>query len=285
MPDNSSEPRRIRSLRRDLIKIIPRFPNNRASLTHMQNLSLSDLLMHYINWRSRYVGQRPRSVEVDAAALLDERWSVHRSEIENFLTAVRDGADLDGFLSDLPNTKGYTPASGAPGATLEERWSDKDLILNAMAYFHFHIGPVDDGTGRVDRSNDLLFARVTREEFRVIAIFDHSVFDSDSSERGRLRAAHEAIVAESVPPGSFYLASNVASSGHSINVVRYALSCARRIRTVDPQLDDQDFMTSLYRAKQDAPAKSRPAWGFWHLDLCVFDRAKPAILILQPGWN
>ncbi len=56
------EPPRIKKLRRDLIKAIPRVPNNKASLQHMEAKHLTDLLIDYINWRSRYVGERPRTV-------------------------------------------------------------------------------------------------------------------------------------------------------------------------------------------------------------------------------
>jgi hypothetical protein len=55
----AAEPPRIKKFRRDLIKAIPRAPNNKASLQHMEGKHLTDLLIDYINWRSRYVGERP----------------------------------------------------------------------------------------------------------------------------------------------------------------------------------------------------------------------------------
>ena len=57
------EPPRIRKFRLELVKEIPRFPNNLASLKHMQQKHLTNVLIDYINWRSRYIGVRPRTVE------------------------------------------------------------------------------------------------------------------------------------------------------------------------------------------------------------------------------
>lgn len=93
---------RIKKFRRELIKAIPRFPNDRASLQHMEQKGLGELLIDYVNWRSRYVGQRPRTVAVEAAAQSDPRWSAHATAITAFLDKVRQGDDLTPHLSILP---------------------------------------------------------------------------------------------------------------------------------------------------------------------------------------
>jgi hypothetical protein len=49
----ATEPPRIKKFRSELIKAIPRFPNNRASLLHMRQKHLPELLIDYVNWRSR----------------------------------------------------------------------------------------------------------------------------------------------------------------------------------------------------------------------------------------
>lgn len=43
----AADPPRIKKLRRDLIKAIPRVPNNKASLQHMERKHLTDLLIDY----------------------------------------------------------------------------------------------------------------------------------------------------------------------------------------------------------------------------------------------
>jgi hypothetical protein len=44
----TDEPSRIRKFRSELIEVIPRFPNNRSSLMHMQAKGLGDLLIDYV---------------------------------------------------------------------------------------------------------------------------------------------------------------------------------------------------------------------------------------------
>jgi hypothetical protein len=81
----TAESSRIEKLRLELVRTIPRFPNDRKSLLHMQQKHLTDLLIDYINWRARYVGIRPRQIEIEPAAKADPRWSAMAVQIEAFL--------------------------------------------------------------------------------------------------------------------------------------------------------------------------------------------------------
>jgi hypothetical protein len=281
----ATEPPRIKKFRGKLIKVIPRVPNDRASLQHMQQKHLAELLVDYLNWRSRYVGQRPRTVSIEPAAQADPRWSAHAAGIGAFLDRVRRGDDLTPHLSIAPHTRGYAAAARAPGAPPVYRWSDKDFLLNVMGYHHFHLGAKVQNRGHVDRTDDVIFAQVHRDSFKAIAIFDHDVFDQNSTERMRLWAVHESMVFRGVPSGSAVVMGNIASSGHSDHVVLYAQHCARIIKNIDPKLDDPEFVRNLYQPHSEAPAKPKPDWGFMHLDLAIYDRAKPGYLILQKGWN
>ena len=263
----ATEPRRIKKFRSELIKAIPRFPNDRASLQHMQQKHLTDLLIDYINWRSRYVGQRPRTVLIEAAAQSDPRWTSHAAAIAAFLAKVRSGDDLSPHLSIEPHTRGYTPAASVPNAPPLDRWSDKDFVLNVMSYHHFHLGTKAQNRGHVNCTDDLIFAEVQRDAFNVIAIFGHDVFDPNSVERRRLWSVHDKVAYRGVPPGSFVVSAMIATSGHTLKVVRYAQSCAKVIRDFDPKLDDLTYMASLYPQGQQMSPKPKFAWGFRHLDL------------------
>lgn len=281
----AAEPPRIKKLRRFLINAIPRVPNNKASLQHMEGKHLADLLIDYIHWRSRYVGERPRTISLEPAAQADPRWSAHAAAIKAFLDKVERGDDLTPHLSIEPHTRGYAPAARAPGATPDDRWSDKDFLLNVMGFHHFHLGTATQRRGHVDRTDDLIFAEVRRDTFKVIAIFDHDVFDKGSAERMRLWTLHESIITRGVGPGTVVVTAMIATSGHPVHVVRYAQHCARTIRKIDPNLDDPEYVKSLYTPPEEAPAKSKLSWRFWHLDLGVYDAAKPGILIFKKGWN
>jgi hypothetical protein len=200
--------------------------------------------------------------------------------------SFRSGGEMSGFHPSIFGKAATTTAAArAPGATPVDRWSDKDFLLNVMGYHHFHLGAKVQKRGHVDRTDDVIFAQVHRDSFKAIAIFDHNVFDENSTERMRLWAVHESIVFRGLPPGSAVVMGNIASSGHSDHVVLYAQYCARIIKNIDPKLDDPEFVRSLYQPHSKAPAKPKPDWGFMHLDLAIYDRAKPAYLILQSGWN
>jgi len=276
---------RIKRLRRELIKAIPRIPNDRMSLQHMQQKHLADLLIDYVSWRSRFVGTRPRRISVDPAAEADARWTIHKASINAFLNNVQKGNDLTPHLSLEPSTRGYAPAARARGASTEDKWSDKDFLLNVMGYHHFHLGMIVPGKGHADRTDDLIFARVDRDSFEVIAIFDHEVFEPSSPERMRLWSVHDQALNQGAPAGSVLVSSIIATSGHPLHVVRHAQLCAQRIRELDSKLDDPTFVTNLYQPVEEAPAKPKPHWQFLHLDLAIFDAAKPGYLIVQKGWN
>jgi hypothetical protein len=164
----------------------------------------------------------------------------------SLLEKVRRGDDLTPYLSLAPHTRGYAPAARAPGATNEDRWSDKDFVLTKMNYHHFHLGTSIEAAGHAVRTDDLIFAEVSRDKLKVIAIFNHDVFEPGSAERRRLSALHETVIFRGLPPGAAVMTAPVMTSGHSMHVVSYADRCARLIRSVDPQLDDRAYIESLY---------------------------------------
>ena len=72
MTHASDERPRLKKFRLELIRLIP--PNDKASLQHMMAKSLRDVLLDYLNWASRYVAPRPRTVMIEVEAQTDPRW-------------------------------------------------------------------------------------------------------------------------------------------------------------------------------------------------------------------
>ncbi len=281
-----TEPLRVKKFRLELVKRIPRFPNNRETLRHMQQKRLCDVLVDYINWRARYVGKRPRRIEIEPAAKADPRWSGMAAAIEAFLGKVRGGDDLTPYLSLNSHTRGYSLAAHIPEATNEDRRSDKDLLLTRMNYHHFHLGTDTEAKGHVARTDDLIFAEVSRDKFKVIAIFNHNVFVQGSTERRRLSALHEQIIFRGLPPGAGVMDGPVASSGHAMHVVHYAHRCASVVGFIDPHLDDRAYIKDWYAmTKIELPPKPKFKWVFLHLDLAVYDSANRMAFLVQQAWN
>jgi hypothetical protein len=176
-----AESKRVRALRLGLAKQIPKFPNDKASLQSLERKPLGSLLIDYANWAIRYVAPRPRKVIIEPTASMDSRWKVLQKDIAAFLEKVKRGDDLTPHLSLEPHTRGYTPAASAQGPDVD-RWADKDMLLNVMGYHHFHLNMTIEPKGFASRKveNEILFAHVTREEFTVVGIFDHSVFSTNA---------------------------------------------------------------------------------------------------------
>lgn len=280
------EPKRVKKLRLGLAKAIPKSPNNKSTLEELRSKPLGSLLVDFVNWRSRYVGERPREVTLEPRAATDARWTVQSTGIRNLLAKVRAGEDLTPQLSIEPHARGYSPGAHAPGASSEDKWSDKDFLLAANGYHHFHLGTKIERRGHATRTNELIFAHVTRDNFHIIALFDHSVFDPLSAERTKLHQAHEEFAFRGIAPGTPVIMGAIATSGHTIQVVRYAQHCARTIADIDTKLDDRSFFEPFFaKSGRSAPKQPKWDWGFNHLDLGIFDKTSKVFFTLVKGWN
>jgi hypothetical protein len=151
------ESKRAQAFRLGLVKMIPKFPNDRASVQSLECKPLGSILIDYANWAIRYVAPRPRKVIVEPTASIDPRWVSLKKDIDAFLEKVGHGEDLTPYLPLKPHTRGYTPAASAPGPDVD-RWADKDMLLNGMGYHHFHPSTTMEIAGFAGRAKDVLFA-------------------------------------------------------------------------------------------------------------------------------
>ncbi|MGD0024831.1 MAG: hypothetical protein ABSC37_09430 [Xanthobacteraceae bacterium] len=285
------ESKRVKAFRLGLAKQIPKFPNDNASLQTLQAKSLGSLLIDYANWAIRYVAPRPRSVVIEQSALNDSRWQSLSADIQSLLNEVRQGHDLTPYLSIQPHTRGFTPAASVKGPNVD-RWADKDMLLNVMDYHHFHFDAVPHNR---KRSDDVLFAHVTRDTFTVVGIFDHTVFESAktrlsrsnaglTAERNRLWKIFEKRATRGAIPGSVVVSSMIALSGHSMHFGNLSMNYARAIADTDPKLDDPKYVQGLYQQTGvPIPSKSKIRWHLNVLDLGLLDKETGAFFILRKG--
>lgn len=284
------EPKRIKNFRLSIVKEIPKFPNDKATKQILEEESLANLLIHYMNWMSRYVPPRPRKVQIEPTATADKRWRTLRPAVDSFLDKVRNGDNLIPHLSLQIHSQGFTPAAAAkvPDA---DRWADKDFLLNVMNFHHFHLGTTTVAAGHVDRTNEVVFAEVTRDKFNLVAIVDHSVFEKIdkvtkemTAERDRLWDIFNKRSSQGMPPGSFYIPAAIMTSGHSEHHVRIADHYARIVRETNPMLDDSSFLSRLYNdAGLPVPLRPKLKWHFHFMDLCLLDEAQNVYFVLQKG--
>jgi hypothetical protein len=273
-----TESKRVKKFRLALAKETPKFPNDKATKQLLEQKSLTENLIINMTWRVRYVSNRPRDVQNDGNASSDPRWTALKPGIDHLLNKVKAGGDLTPHLSLMPHTRGFTPAQPAVGQALN--WSDKDLLLNATGFHHFHLGTTLETAGHIQRTDDVMFAAVSREHFYVIGIFDHKVFDEATTnamptERAALWQASQDFLARSGSSIGGVGGLGVSASGHPTVVVLTAQKYFRLISKMDTQLDDPQFVEKLYKtAKLAQPKKPNFTWALNHLDLGVQDSAK-----------
>lgn len=182
MSGKSTESKRVRRLRDGIIKIVPRFPNDKASKEKLEQMSVGNLLMVFLSWQMRFVRQGKRAIAIRESASKDPRWKSLKPQIGQFLEKVESGDNLSPHLSLGAWREGYTPAVQQIG-TVGDKWADKDFLLNVMGFHHFHLGTKPEKQGFIERTDDVLFAFVTRTTFDVLGIFDHSVFERTRTHR------------------------------------------------------------------------------------------------------
>jgi len=175
-----------------MIKELPKTPNSKATVEELEAQSVASILFYFVNWVNRMVPCRSRTIRVVKESLLDVRWQQKRKQIDSFLIDVERGKDLSPYLSTKVALRGYVP-SGLINEGVYGKWEDKDFVLSTTGFHHFHL---DKYKPSVTRSDEMIFARVTRKNFYVLGVFNHSVFPSANTdtlafERKRLLRLHD----------------------------------------------------------------------------------------------
>jgi hypothetical protein len=284
------ESARIRKFRLLVAKAIPKFPNDRSTLQMLEAKSLGSLLIDYANWAYRLIPPRPRSVIIEPSLTADRRWKSLAKDTKELLQLVAAGDDLNQRLSEKVFRRGFTPTAAQPGPDVD-RWEDKDLLLNVMGYHHLNLSTAIDRSGLVKRTNDVLFAQVTRDKFYAIGFFDHSVFKTTdvasqtmTDERIRLWQICESRNNLGQQPGVAYVANSITTSGHNDLAVRLAQRFAQIIAAFDPKLDDLTTRAELFPNLSESEVRSmKLEWRFNFLDLGLCDHSAKVFHILQRG--
>ena len=167
---------RFQKFRNNLIKQIPRIPNNNSTLKALQSKNNTELLIIYMCWRLRHVAARPRQVTGLSNLEADYHINKLKPNIDAFIEVVETGGDLGPYLSKKAHTHGYVMASDTMEADIGI-WDDMDFVLNVMGIHHFHLGLVKEKNGLITRTKKLLFAEVTRDTFHILGIYNHKAFE------------------------------------------------------------------------------------------------------------
>ena len=284
--------KRLRKFRETLTNKIPRIPNNRASLQALQSKDFLDFLIVYICWRWRHVGIRPRKVMALSVLDSDPRSKTLKPNIDAFTKTVEVGADLRPYLSKRVNREGYV-MDADPERTNTATWEDKDFLLNVMGFHHFHLGIRQQASGLMDRTDEVIFAHVSRDTFKVLGLFDHTVFDwtvddEMAPEREKLWSIHDVYQAAPAGPRGISMGGlgglGITMDGTPTIVTMVAMNQIRLIREIDPRLDEPQYVEEKF-AEFPVTGKIKPAWHYSHLDFGLLNEATGHFKCLMPGPN
>ncbi len=278
-------PPRVSAFREDLIRLLPRAPNNRSSLEMLRAMPTRRLVLAFVTWRMRLIPTKPRTVRFWSGGITPVEAQAARQRLQPFLLKVAAGKDLTLHLSDLVMRKGVV----LPGASPADRGKDIDMVLTREGLHHFHIGSATPSNAK-GRSGSLLFAEVLDREFRVVAIADHRVFQFGSPERLRFFEVCRSYMVKDIPPGQAFMANPVMSSGHSMIVTLFADRCESEIERLDPLLDDSEFIDKLYQEQLilregrhvTRPTKPLLKWHFEDLQFGILDSSTMVFFCLFP---
>ncbi|HDZ9134306.1 hypothetical protein D3A87_17440 [Vibrio cholerae] len=273
-----------RNFKAELIKKLPFFPDDRNTLQQLESEGLGNVMFYYLHWSTRQVPSRVRKVHIYPELTADKRYKMLKEQIKLFRNKVSNGEDLSPYLSLKAHKKGYTPRQRIIDGKADS-WEDKDQILNTKGFHHFHLA------GLPDRTNEVLFAKVTRTEFHAVAIFDHSVFEpADENgnlelERKRMWDIHDKYATMGLPPGTVYMTSPIASSGHPLCIKSMANRYMQTIKQYDSKLSDRNFVNQLYKnGNLLPPERYKLEWQIDALDLVIFDKKNNVKFTVYQGY-
>ena len=240
-PEPVSYPARIQAFRDEIIRRVPRVPNNKLTLQAMDAVPTHRLILAFVTWRTRHIPAKPRRVSAWSGGVSRLDLQLADRALRPLLQKVKDGKDLKPHLSEFAKTAGIV----LPGARASAKRKDIDVTLIRDGLYHFHLGIPAPGNPK-GRSGILVFAEVLEDEFRIVALSDHSAFRFGTLEHMRLSRIARAYIARDIPAGQAFMANPVMSSGHSMIATMFADRCDDYMRAVDPSLDDPAFIDRLY---------------------------------------
>jgi hypothetical protein len=273
MPD--TWPPRIQAFRNDLIKMLPRAPNDRASRRSLEAMPTNRLILAFITWRMRLIPAKPRMVRFWSGGITPTQAQMGQSKLQPLLRSAAAGKDLTPYLSDRVNRVGIDLSEASPRA----KRRDIDMVLTRHGLHHFHVG-VHGAANPKGRSGALVFTEVLEREFRVVALSDHRAFVPGSPEQLRFFGICNAYMAKDIPPGQGFMMNPVMGSGHSMLATLFSDRCEDEMRRLDLLLDDPEFINKLYndqpivRGEEPVlkPAEPALAWHFEDLQFGILDK-------------
>lgn len=277
---------RLSAFARLLRESIPTVEGDKVSRSRIDEASLPNVLIHYLNYASRLVAPRPRTVHYFSGFWNDQRIGDDMPNILSLERSISSGIDVNHRLS--PKIKDHGFIHG------KHRWDDKDFILNAYGIHHLHLR-----AGRKP-GDSLVFIGFRRHEAFFIKYGNHRSFhdgslddlatlwrlalgwelkgvelgESNFTPQERIKLALRGVNMMTEMDGKVVAQTGLSSSGHDLQTIRLADRMLDIIANVDPKLDSREYLKDL----SDDTAVHIPAnpvfeWVMDFQDLCILERS------------
>lgn len=141
-----------------------------------ENKSIHDFFLAYINWRSRFLKRTPRKVIYSKEIKQNPEYKKFKKVIEKIEYKIKNGENLDSFLSTGVIHAPYKENGTSKGA-------DKDNYLNAFKIHHLHLGKKyttpKKGISFVERHDELLYIMCKPDKVYFLDISAHNFGNLD----------------------------------------------------------------------------------------------------------
>jgi hypothetical protein len=280
--------------------MISEIPHKESARSELEAMGPRDLTSTYLNWRTRLVPMRPRTVTFSKGF-----WTLAADTYGGFILElvglIERGEPLIDFQSKRPGKIGYSERSAKVGSAakgmawrsdLNIPW-DRDSVLNAYGLHHLH---VHRGGG-----NELVYVQFERQLAHFVFFGNHDDFHSealgeaiaeDNLARGLFlpdirpprdgqgfsppdqKAIEQAGLSSfRVIDGKVVPTAIQSLAGTSVRMENYALRIWREITAYESLMLDKQFIADFFEFfDKEAPVEMDFFWNFNNLDLWLTDR-------------
>jgi hypothetical protein len=156
-------------IREHILTKLPHRPNDAVALHAM---ATHELLIIYLNWRERFIPQRPRKVNISNelrqnSKVVDDALAL---VFDAICKKIEAGDDLNPHLSD-DVLIGFQSTPAKPKKRFRRK--DLDLMLNDWGVHHLHMSTTIRSNGFTRRVGTLLFAVFKDDDAYLIQIVNH----------------------------------------------------------------------------------------------------------------
>jgi hypothetical protein len=159
------------------------------------------------------------------------------------------------------------------------------MVLNRLGLHHFHVATATPSNPK-GRGNHLVFGQVSETEFTIVAISDHDAFKLGSPESLRFHQTCESYICREMEPGAAYMLGPVMSSGHPVDLVKFADACSLRMEQLDPLLETPDLIDQIYTDQTvERPTKPKFRWDFQDLNFGLLETRTNVFFCFYRFWD